>query len=53
MDNHIQLPIEELGFELVCPEAFGAKVVQGRDLVLVSHGAHGVDCVAVGWRMSV
>jgi hypothetical protein len=49
MDNEIQAAFEQASFELVGPEGFSAEVVQWGDLVLVAHGAHGVDCEGAGW----
>lgn len=45
MYNQIQPPVKQQRFELVCPQALGAKVVQGRRQVLVARRLHGVDLV--------
>ncbi len=47
MNDQVQRAVDEAGFQLVRPETLGAEVVQGRGLVLVAHGAHGVDFEAL------
>lgn len=48
MNDQIQRAVDEAAFQLVRPEALGAEIVQGRGLVLVAHGGHGVDLEALG-----
>lgn len=43
--NHIQFARLQQRLELVCPQGLGVEFVQGRYLVLVAHGRHGVDLV--------